>query len=157
MAAFSDCKRHLDRQQRSAFASLITCANRDKFREAGKPLTATFPIRVYRGTDVSEATGSECEWSWTLALDIACKFALGHAQEPAVLSAQIDQDEVFWFNPDRGEQEVVCRPRVFQRYAISLSEMEMRSQRAIDEITRRNRARLNLRMGQIASAAIADG
>lgn len=142
VTAFCGCKRYLDRQQQSAFESLLNRADREKLRNLGKPLSVSFPVAIYRGTNVREATGRRCGWSWTLDLDMACKFACGHAKNRVVLTAQLDQDEILWFNPDRGEQEVVCRPQAFQRYAVSRSELVMRSQRAVDQMTQRNRTRL---------------
>ncbi len=86
------------------------------FRYADFPKPTDMPERltVWRGTSKLSQRDAVRGYSWTLERDIACWFAMRHADingAPLVLRAEIKKADVALFHDDRSEREaVLLRP-----------------------------------------------
>jgi hypothetical protein len=72
--------------------------------------------------------------AWTLDLDTAAGFAVGYDNRhglgfPTVYRATVRADEIFFYTDDRGEREMVCRPRYPRMVPMSGSELKAASDR----------------------------
>lgn len=101
--------------------------DRKRLREEGDDLPADGQLTIYRGVAGPRATRRVRGLSWTLDLDRACWFAARlYLDDPAIYSAKVRPDEVFFYTDGRGEQEVVARPRACQRLDFHCEEIERR-------------------------------
>lgn len=142
VGAYTGCKTSFLAERMVGFGALLANADRQKLRGAGDPLPSQ-QLRVYRGTGIAEASGRVSGWSWTLSLDVACKFATAWNAEPVVLAANVADEEVYFYVVERYEEEVVCRPNAFQRMNLELKEIQSRSKSAVAELQLRNSARMS--------------
>lgn len=91
-------------------------------------------LRVYRGVSGAGKQRRVDGLSWTTELACACWFALRYdLPDPAVYTARVSIDEVF-FNEDRSmECDVVCKPRYPRKLRISLDQMQSERSWWMDE------------------------
>lgn len=82
------------------------------FRYAQFELPVDLPdsIQVWRGTPDLDILKASSGLSWTTDRDLACWFAMRHRGtygQPLVLSATVTRDEIYMFNDETAEKEVV--------------------------------------------------
>ncbi len=94
---------------------LLRSADRERLRAAGEPLPHNGPFTIFRGVAGEGLCRRVRGLSWTLdfkqafwfANRSACSFNLAN---PAVYRAQVSADDVYFFDNDRNEQELVILP-----------------------------------------------
>lgn len=80
------------------------------FRYADFPIPDELPevVTVWRGTSVLTIDKAKIGCSWTLDRDVACWFAMRHANSsPLVLIAKIPKSQIVMFEDEGDEREVV--------------------------------------------------
>ena len=142
VAAYTGCKTFHDQASMDDFSNLVSVADREKLRAAGASLPSQPPLTVYRGTGNEEATKSSRAWSWSLSLDVACKFAKSRTGQPVILQGTARDEDISFYVAEREEAEVVCRPQNVIRLSITNAEIDAGANRVLDAMVRRNKARL---------------
>lgn len=115
---------------------LLSMCDREKLRSATDPMPGPGPFVVYRGAAGPRGSRHARGLSWTSNLDLACWFARRWKQlnDPAVYTATIESDEVYFFTEGRNESEFVVRPRKVKRLRLAEDEMVARATRAMPAI-----------------------
>ena len=143
VAAYTGCKTFHDQALMDDFSNLVSAADREKLRVAGAALPSQPPLTVYRGTGDEEArTKSSRAWSWSLSLDVACKFAKSRTGQPVILQGTARDEDISFYVAEREEAEVVCRPQNVIRLSITNAEIEAGAKRVLEAMERRSKARL---------------
>jgi len=141
---FVGCKGNLREWKTSVIELLFKKGDWSKPLSQGSRLPGPGPFTVYRGVSGEGEARKPRGLSWTLSIDVACKFALGMCpqHDPAVYEGQIDVKDIYCYYTRRGEYEIIGRPRVVRRLKLSLEEMRARRDRLVSREERRRRAKL---------------
>jgi hypothetical protein len=120
---FVSCKTNNHRWETSEIQRMFKDGDRSKLLNQGSPLPGSGPFTVYRGVCSKGRTRWRRGMSWTLSLDVACKFALGLSQDPAVYEGRIEAKDIYCYYTERGEEEIIGRPRFVRRLKLSKQRM----------------------------------
>jgi hypothetical protein len=105
-------------------------ADRDRLRMAGAAVPDQPVFHVYRGVAGHGRKRRKRGWSWTSSLDVACWFAVRFVEsKPVVLEADVMNEEVLAYLPDRDEEEYLCCPEKPRPLKLLLTELNERAAR----------------------------
>jgi hypothetical protein len=128
---FTGCKTNHSHWSIAVIESLFRMAGPEKLRAVGLPLPGPGPFTVYRGVGRQGRERQISGMSWTLSLDVACKFAWAGGHDPAVYKATVKAEQVYCFFNERHEEEFICRPKSFRRLPMSLDDITERAARHV--------------------------
>ncbi len=112
----------------ATFEFLFEMADRAKLKEVfaaeGQP-PGVGPFKVYRGVAGLRRQRRIRSFSWTRSRDCACGFAMRyeHLDDPAVYSAVLRREDVYFYSDGRNEQEFVGRPKSCRRLPLTIEEI----------------------------------
>lgn len=130
MCAYKAYKHNFRDWPQSMIDRLFLVANRGRMRLAGAPVPDQPDFRLYRGVAGRGRARRPRGWSWTSSLDVACWFAMRYGlANPGVVEADVANEEVLTFLPDRGEDEFLCRPEKALPLRLTRAEIEACSAR----------------------------
>lgn len=146
LLAFASVRTNLREWSSQVLKAMFTFADKKKLRAASDTIPDLPVYHVFRGVAGHGVARRVSGVSWTLSLDAACWFATRfHLAHPAVLAAEIRQEEILAYWTRRSEDEVFCYPDSFRRVKMTVEQIEGRAARhwqLLQEMSAKRRADL---------------
>lgn len=114
----------------SKLKQILEECDRPKLFAAGDQLPKQPPLVVYRGVSGSGASRRIDGLTWTPSLNIACCCAVPdwRLDNPCVYKATVQLAEIYFYNNERREMEVYCKPRTAKPILLSAEDIKRRAE-----------------------------
>jgi hypothetical protein len=140
--AFTNCRDNNRNWSASALDYLFNRADRSALRASGDPLPGQGPFRLYRGIAGMGRARRRRGYSWSSSLNVACWFAMRFVlPSPAVLTAEVKNEDVLAYFADGSEDEFLCKPTQITTVKIAFDEIRARATQQTDFIRNNNAAK----------------